>query len=200
MVFKLVACGMLGQTAVECAFKLHPLVKDRLDAIESITIFTQKELLGIMDKRGPLNNPADRDHCVQYVVAVALIYGRLAASDFEDEFAAAEPRIDRLRAGMKVVEDRRYSRDFHAPAKRSIANAIQVRFKDGSSTPKVEVEYPIGHPRRRAEVMPGLEAKFKASLARRFPPKQQAAIVDLCRDQARLEAAPVHEFMGGLVI
>lgn len=199
VMFKFVAAGMHGQTAAECALKLHPLVKDRLDEIEAITIRGHEKLIGIMDKRGPLNNPADRDHCVQYVVAVAMIFGRLVASDFEDEFAA-DPRIDRLRAKMKVVENPRYTRDYHAPAKRSSANAIEVRFKDGSRTHKVEVEYPIGHPRRRAEGIPMLEAKFKANLARRFPPKQQAAILALCLDQARLEATPVNEFMDRFVI
>lgn len=199
VMFKFVAAGMHGQTAVECALKLHPLVKDRLDEIDAITITSTEKLIGIMDKRGPLNNPADRDHCVQYVVAVGMIHGRLAASDFEDGFAA-DPRIDRLRAKMKVVENPRYTRDFHAPAKRSSANAIQVRFKDGSSTSKLEVEYPIGHPRRRAEGIPMLEAKFKANLARRLPPKQRAAILALCLDQARLEATPVNEFVDWFVI
>lgn len=199
VMFKFVAAGMHGQTAVECALKLHPLVKDRLDEIGAITIMGTEKLIGIMDKRGALSNPADRDHCVQYVVAVGMIFGGLTASDFEDEFAA-DPRIDRLRAKMKVVENPRYTRDFHAPAKRSSANAIQVRFKDGSSIPKVEVEYPIGHPRRRAEGIPMLEAKFKTHLARRFPPGQQAAILALCRDQARLEATPVNALVDRFVI
>lgn len=197
--FKFVPAGMHGQTAVECALKLHPLVKDRLDDIDAITIGSHEKLIGIMDKRGRLNNPADRDHCVQYVVAVAMIFGRLAASDFEDEFAA-DPRIDRLRAKMKVVENPRYTRDFHAPAKRSSANAIEVRFKDGSRTPLVEIEYPIGHPRRRAEGIPMLETKFRSHLARRFPPKQQAAILALCLDQTRLEATPVNEVVDRFVI
>jgi len=199
VMFKFVAAGMHGQTAVECALKLHPLVKDRLDEIDAITIMGTEKLIGIMDKRGPLSNPADRDHCVQYVVAVGMIFGGLTAADFEDEFAA-DPRIDRLRAKMKVVENPRYTRDFHTPAKRSSANAIQVRFKDGSNLPKVEVEYPIGHPRRRAEGIPMLEAKFKTNLARCFPPGQQAAILALCRDQARLEATPVNAFVDRFVI
>ena len=152
-----------------------------------------------MDKQGPLDNPADRDHCAQYVVAVGLIHGKLEASDFEDEFAA-DPRIDRLREKMTVVEEPRYSRDFADPEKLSSANAIEVRFKDGSKTPKVEVEYPMGHPRRRSEFIPMLEAKFRKHLARRFPPKQQAAILELCMDQARLEAIPVDRFMDRFVI
>ncbi|MBI3936793.1 MAG: bifunctional 2-methylcitrate dehydratase/aconitate hydratase [Betaproteobacteria bacterium] len=199
VMFKFVPAGMHSQTAVECAFKLHPLVKDRLDGIEAITIRSHEKLIGIMDKSGPLNNPADRDHCAQYVVAVGLIYGRLAGSDFEDEFAA-DPRIDPLRAKMKVVEDPRYTREFHDPAKRSSANAIEVRFRDGSSAPAVEVEYPVGHPRRRAEGIPMLEAKFRATLARRFPPRQQAAILEICLDQARFEATPADEFVDRFVI
>ena len=133
------------------------------------------------------------------MVAVALIYGKLNTSDFEDEFAA-DPRIDRLRAKMTVVEEPRYTRERLDPEKRSNSNAIQVRFKDGSSTPKVEVEYPLGHPRRRAEGIPMLEAKFRTHIRRRFPWKQQATIVELCMDQARLEATPVNEFVDSFVI
>ena len=197
--FKFVAAGMHGQSAVECAFRLHPLVKDRLEDIAAITIISQKEMMRVMDKQGPLTNPADRDHCAQYVVAVGLIHGKLDASDFEDEFAA-DPRIDRLRAKMTVVEEPRYSREFADPEKLSSANAIEVRFKDGSSAPKVEVEYPIGHPRRRSEFVPMLEAKFKKHLAHRFPQKQQAAILELCEDQARFETVPVNQFVDQFVI
>jgi 2-methylcitrate dehydratase len=197
--FKLVAAGMHGQSAVECAFRLHPQVKDRLDDIASITIYSQKDLMRVMDKRGPLNNPADRDHCVQYVVAVGLIHGKLEASDFEDAFAA-DPRIDWLRAKMTVLEDPRYSRDFQDPEKRSSANAIELAFKDGTPLPKVEIEYPLGHPSRRAEAIPMLEAKFRRNLALRFPTKRQAVILELCADQKRLEAMPVHEFVDHLVI
>ena len=197
--FKLVAAGMHSQSAVECAFRLHPLVKDRLEDIDTITITSQKELMRIMDKRGPLSNPADRDHCAQYVVAVGLIHGKLEAEDFEDAFAA-DPRIDRLREKMTVVEDPRYTREFVEPDKRSSANAVQVRFRDGSSTPKVEVEYPLGHPRRRSEAIPQIEAKFRKHLARRFPPKQHDAILEMCMDQERLEAMPVHQFIDRWVI
>ena len=199
VLFKFVPAAMESQSAVECAFRLHPLVKDRLDDIEAITITSHKKMMGVMDKQGPLTNPADRDHCAQYVVAVALIYGKLNTSDFEDEFAA-DPRIDRLRAKMTVVEEPRYTRERLDPEKRSNSNAIQVRFKDGSSTPKVEVEYPLGHPRRRAEGIPMLEAKFRTHIRRRFPWKQQATIVELCMDQARLEATPVNEFVDSFVI
>lgn len=197
--FKFVAAGMHGQSAVECAFRLHPLVKDRLEDIAAITIISQKEMMRVMDKRGPLSNPADRDHCAQYVVAVGLIHGKLEAADFEDEFAA-DPRIDRLREKMTVVEEPRYSREFADPEKLSSANAIELRFRDGSSAPKVEVEYPMGHPRRRTEFLPMLEAKFRKHLAHRFPQKQQAAIFELCMDQARLETTPVNQFVDQLVI
>jgi len=194
VLFKLVACGMLGQTAVECALKLHPLVRDRLDEIDAITITTQKELIGIMDKRGRLRNPADRDHCVQYVVAVGMIHGRLNASDFEDEFAA-DPRIDVLREKTTLVEDAGYTRDFLDPAKRSVANAIDVRFKDGSHAPRVEAQYPVGHPRRREEAIPLIEAKFRQHMEHRFPADRAARILALCGDVARLDRTPVNEFV-----
>jgi 2-methylcitrate dehydratase len=191
--FKFVPAGHHGQSAAECAFRLHPLVKDRIEEIDSIVIRTQKALLRIMDKRGPLANPADRDHCAQYVVAVGLLHGRIEASYFEDAFAA-DPRIDRLRDRMTVVEDPDYTRGQLDPEKRSRANAIEVRLKDGT-VHKAEVEYPLGHPRRRAESLPMLEEKFAAHLARRYSPAQRNAILALCSDQARLESTPVHEFM-----
>lgn len=197
--FKFVAAGMHSQSAVECAFRLHPLVKDRLDAIERIEISSQRALMGIMNKTGPLYNPADRDHCVQYIVAVGLIHGRLNPRDFEAEFAA-DPRIDRLRDITTVTEDARYSRDFYDPRKRSSANAVQVRFRDGSSTPKVEVEYPVGHPRRRAEVLPVLEAKLEASLERRFQTGQRERILGLCKDADALDGTPVNGFLDLFVI
>lgn len=192
--FKFVAAGMHSQSAVECALKLHPLVRDRIADIQRIEMHSQKALMGIMYKTGPLRNPADRDHCAQYVVAVALIYGRLNATDFEDH-VAADPRIDALREKTTVVEDARYSRDFVDPAKRSSANAVQVFFNDGTHTPKVEVEYPMGHPRRRKDFMPVLRAKLEASLARRFAPKRCARIVELADDSGRLDRMPVHEFV-----
>lgn len=192
--FKFVAAGMHGQSAVECAFRLHPLVKDKLSQIERIDIHSQRALMGIMDKTGPLHNPADRDHSVQYVVAVGLIHGKLDASDFENAFAA-DPRIDALRAKMTVTEDKRYTRDFTDPKKRSSANAVQVTFKDGSRTPKVEVAFPFGHPRRLKEAGPVLRAKFERSLARRFPATRVKKILTVCDNSKLLENMPVHEFM-----
>lgn len=194
VLFKTAPADMLSQAAVACAFRLHRLVKRRVDDIKKITIASQAPMIGINDKRGPLYNPADRDHCVQYVVAVALIFGRLQSSDLEDNFAS-NPAIDRLRDKMAVVEDPRYTRDFYDPAKRSAAAAIQVHFKDGSSTPTVEIEYPVGHPRRHKECMPLLDIKFRANLARRYSATRQAALLTLCTDQARLENMPVNEFM-----
>jgi 2-methylcitrate dehydratase len=192
--FKFVTAGMHSQSAVECAFRLHPLVKDRIGEIERVELRSQKALMGIMDKTGPLTNPADRDHCAQYVVAMGLIFGRLTARDFEDD-VAADPRIDALRSRTIVTEDKRYSRDFVDPKKRSSANAIQVFFKDGTRTPKVEVEYPIGHSRRRKEVAPVLAAKLDAALARRYAPKQRARILDAC-NSPKLAEMPVHDFVG----
>jgi 2-methylcitrate dehydratase len=188
-----------AQTAVECAVKLHPEVRDRLDEIDKVVITTHESALRIIDKKGPLHNPADRDHCIQYMTAVGLIKGNLTAADYEDE-AARDPRIDELRAKMVCVEDKQWSRDYLDPKKRSIANAVQVFFKDGSRTAKVAVEYPIGHRRRRKEGIPLLEAKFKTNLARRFAEKQREAIYALCQDQKLLEATPVNEFMDLLVI
>ena len=198
-VFKFIPAGSQGQTAAECAFKMHPLVQHRLDDIEAIDITSHKRMMQIMDKQGPLTNPADRDHCVQYVVAVGLIHGKIETSYFDDDFAA-DPRIDGLRAKMTVVEEPSYTLGVYDPAKRSNPHAIEVRFRDGSKTPKIEVEYPLGHPSRRAEAVPMVEAKFRAHIARRFPHKQQAAILDLCMDQARLEATPVNEFVERFVI
>jgi 2-methylcitrate dehydratase len=188
-----------AQTAVECAMALHPLVKDRLDAIRKITIRTHESAIRIIDKKGPLANPADRDHCIQYMVAVPLIFGRLTAADYEDD-VAADPRIDRLRAKMTCVEDRRFSRDYLDPDKRSIANAITVELGDGRKLDEVVVEYPIGHRRRRKDGIPLLVEKFKTNLARRFPAKQQRAILEIALDAKRLEALPVHEFVDLFVI
>ena len=192
--FKFLATGMHGQSAVDAALRLHPVVKDRIGDIERIVIHSQESLMGIMDKKGPLRNFADRDHCAQYVVAFALLNGRLGARDFEDE-AAADPRIDQLRDKTAIIEDPRYTRDFVDPEKRSSANAIQIFFSDGSHTDKVEVEYPPGHPRRRKEFMPVLKAKLEASVGRRYAPKQRQRILELAWDAARLDATPVHEFV-----
>jgi 2-methylcitrate dehydratase len=184
-----------AQTAAECAMKLHPLVKDRIEGIERIVLTTQESAIRIISKTGPLHNPADRDHSLQYIVAAPLIFGRLTADDYEDA-VARDPRIDALRAKMAVVEDPRYTREYLEADKRSIANAVQVFFKDGASTPKVEVEYPIGHRRRRAEGIPLLVKKFQENLATRFGASQSQAILDLCMDRKRLEATPADVFMG----
>jgi 2-methylcitrate dehydratase len=188
-----------AQTAVECAMVLHPKVKDRLDAIRRITIRTQESAIRIIDKKGPLANPADRDHCIQYMVAVPLIFGRLTAADYEDG-VAADPRIDVLRDKMICVEDRGFSKDYLDPDKRSIANAITVELDDGTKLNEVVVEYPIGHRRRRREGIPVLIEKFKTNLARRFPAKQQRAILDLALDAEKLASTPVHEFVDLFVI
>ena len=188
-----------AQTAVECAFKLHEEVRDSLAEIDEITITTHESAIRIISKTGPLHNPADRDHCLQYMVAIGLIYGTLTADHYEDE-VATDPRIDALREKMIVVESPQYSKDYLDPDKRSIANALQIRFKDGSTTEKSAVEYPIGHRRRRKEGVPLLEEKFAHNLATRFPAKQVQAITELCLDGKRLEAMPVNEFMGMFVI
>ena len=188
-----------GQTAAECAVKLHPQVRDRIGDIKQIVITTHQSALRIIDKKGALDNPADRDHCIQYIVAIGLLKGNLTAADYEDD-VAHDPRIDALRAKMVCVEKKSWTRDYLDPNKRSIANAVQVFFKDGGNTENIAVEYPIGHRRRREEGVPLLEAKFRTNLARRFPARQQAAIAGLCRDQQRLEATTVNEFVDLFVI
>ncbi|HWK75952.1 MAG TPA: bifunctional 2-methylcitrate dehydratase/aconitate hydratase [Povalibacter sp.] len=187
-----------GQTAVEAAMTLHPQVKDRLDAIERIVIETQQAGSRIIDKTGPLANPADRDHCIQYMVAVPLIFGRLTAADYEDG-VAADPRIDQLRDKTQVQENTTFTEEYYAADKRYIGNAVQVFFKDGSATGRIAVDYPIGHRRRRAEGMPVLVKKFESSVAAHFSAKQSESIKALFCDRARLELTPVHEFMAGWV-
>ena len=188
-----------SQTAVECAMQLHPLLKDRINDIKKIKIRTHEAALRIIDKKGPLDNPADRDHCIQYMVAVPLIFGRLTAGDYEDG-VAKDPRIDALRAKMSCVEDKSFTRDYHAPDKRSIANALSVEFKDGTKLKEVVCEYPVGHKRRRKEGMPLLVEKFRTNLARRFPAKQSKTILDLFLDEKQLQNTPVHEFVDLMVI
>ncbi|PTR05962.1 2-methylcitrate dehydratase [Nitrosospira sp. Nsp5] len=188
-----------SQTAAECAMQLHPFIKERIDEIGKITIRTHEAAIRIIDKKGPLNNPADRDHCIQYIVAVSLIFGRLTAADYEDA-VAANPRIDELRAKIICVEDPQFTWDYHDPEKRSIANGITVEFRNGGKLDEVVVEYPIGHKLRRGEGIPLLEEKFRINLARRFPASQQKSITDLCLDQVKLEATPVNEFVDMLVI
>jgi 2-methylcitrate dehydratase len=188
-----------AQTAVECAMQLHPVVKDRLAQIKRIRIRTHESAIRIIDKKGPLYNPADRDHCIQYMVAVPLILGRLTAADYEDA-VARDPRIDAVRAKMECVEDKQFSKDYLDPEKRSIANGITIEFEDGSKTREVVVEYPIGHRRRRREGVPLLIEKFRRNLARRLSAARQDAILSLCADQQKLEAAPVQEFVDLFVV
>jgi len=189
-----------AQTAAEAAVSLHGQVKDRLNDIEKIVITTHESAIRIISKIGVLANAADRDHCIQYMTAVPLAFGNLIAEHYEDSFHAENPIIDELREKMEIIEDARYSREYHEPDKRSIANAVQVFFTDGTSTEKVAVEYPLGHRRRREEGIPELEEKFKSNLATRYPATRSKAIFELCKDQARLESMPVHEFMNLLVI
>jgi 2-methylcitrate dehydratase len=191
-----------SQTAVECAMALHRTLKERgktSEDIKKISIRTHEAAVRIIDKKGPLNNPADRDHCIQYMVAVPLIFGRLTAADYEDG-VAADPRIDTLRDKIVCVEDPQFTRDYHDPNKRSIANGLTVEMNDGTTIPEVVVEYPIGHRRRRSEGMPVLVDKFRTNLSRRFPPKQQKAILDASLDRSRLEVMPVNEYVDLYVI
>jgi 2-methylcitrate dehydratase len=187
-----------AQTAVECAMQLHPLVRSRLFEIERIEIETQEPGVRIIDKTGPLGNPADRDHCIQYMVAVPLIFGRLSAQDYEDS-VAADARIDALRALMQVRENASFTQDYYAADKRYIGNALQVFFRDGSATPRVQIDVPIGHRRRRAEGRPLLVQKFAAAVAAHFSPKQSLLIQTLFANPAKLDATSVNEFMSALV-
>ena len=186
-----------SQTAVEASAQLHERLRSMgltADDIEHISVRTHEACIRIIDKKGPLSNPADRDHCIQYMMAVPLLFGRLTAADYEDE-VARDPRIDALRAKIECVEDPQFTRDYLDPEKRSIANAVTVRLKDGRTLDEVVVEYPIGHRRRRQEGIPLLLAKFRRNLARRFPEKQQHAIAELSLDRARLEQTPVNEYV-----
>ncbi len=185
-----------AQTAVEAAMTLRARLLaagKSPDEISSIQLRTHEACLRIIDKKGPLNNPADRDHCVQFMVAVPLLFGHLTASDYEDSFAA-DPRIDRLREKMVCSEEPAFTADYHDPEKRSIANSLIISFRDGSSLTET-VEYPLGHRRRRTEGIPLLEAKFRNNLARRFTPQKQQAILDVSLNQQQLERMPVHEYV-----
>ena len=183
-----------AQTAVEAALALHPRVAKRLGEIERVVIETQESAKRIIDKTGPLDNPADRDHCIQYMVAVPLIFGRLTAEDYEDA-VAGDPRIDELRDKMQVVEQKQFTVDYLDPAKRSIGNSVQAFFRDGSQTERVAVEYPIGHRRRRKDGVPALMGKFERNLRGRIPARKADAILKLCSDRVRLEATPVDRLM-----
>ncbi|MDB0564405.1 bifunctional 2-methylcitrate dehydratase/aconitate hydratase [Ralstonia solanacearum] len=191
-----------AQTAAEAAMTLHRALAEAgrsVDEIKTITIRTHEAALRIIDKTGPLANPADRDHCLQYMVAVPLIFGRLTAEDYEDN-VARDPRIDALRKKMVCVEDKQFTKDYHDPKKRSIANALTVAFKDGKTLKEVVVEYPIGHKRRRKEGLPLLVEKFGTNLARRFPARQRDAILRASLSQKALEAMPVNEYVDLYVI
>lgn len=189
-----------AQTAAEAAVTLHPQVKDRLQDISKIVITSHESAIRIISKVGPLANPADRDHCIQYMTVVPLIFGDLVAEHYEDDFHAANPLIDELREKIEMRENSQYSQDYLDPEKRSIANAVQVFFNDGSSTENIVVEYPIGHRRRREQGIPLLEQKFRNNLATRFPQGRVEKIMALCNQQQQLEATAVHEFMDLFVI
>jgi 2-methylcitrate dehydratase len=187
-----------AQTAVEAAMRLHPAIKDRLADIERVVIETQEPGVRIIDKVGPLANPADRDHCIQYMVAVPLIFGRLTAADYEDA-VAADPRVDALRSKMQVRENPTFTQEYYAADKRYIGNALQVFFSDGSKSQRVQVDFPIGHRRRRAEGMPALVRKFEDSVDAHFNARQALRIKALFASPQDLDALPVNELMAALV-
>jgi 2-methylcitrate dehydratase len=187
-----------AQTAVEAAMALHPKVAHRLPEVERVVIETQEPGVRIIDKTGPLSNPADRDHCIQYMVAIPLIFGRLTAADYEDG-VAADPRVDALRARMSVQENPAFTREYYAADKRHIGNALQVFFRDGTSTPRVQVDYPVGHRKRRDEGLPLMQQKYAQSVASLYPVAQRAQVQGLFSDAADFDAMPVQEFMAALV-
>ena len=187
-----------AQTAVEAAFQLHPHVRDRLDQIERVEMETQEPGVRIIDKKGPLKNPADRDHCLQYMAAIGLIFGELNADHYEDRIAH-DPRIDLLRSKMTVRENPAFTRDYYDADKRSIPNSIQVFFKDGTYTDRIEVPYPVGHRRRRAEGIPLMREKFAHNVATRFSPAQTKQLVDQFTHPAQLDALSISTFLDGYV-
>jgi 2-methylcitrate dehydratase len=187
-----------AQTAVEAAVTLHGQILGKIDRIERVTIETQEPGVRIIDKTGPLANPADRDHCIQYMVAIALLFGRLNAADYEDDIAT-DPRVDALRAVMQVKENPTFTREYYDANKRYIGNAVQVFFKDGSASARVQVDFPIGHRKRRAEGSPKLVRKFEASVAAHFGPRQSEAIKAMFADSRALSDMPVSEFVARLV-
>jgi 2-methylcitrate dehydratase len=187
-----------AQTAVECAMRLHPAVRDRLEEIDHVEIETQEPGVRIIDKTGPLGNPADRDHCIQYMTAIPLIFGRLTAADYEDA-VASDPRVDALRSKMTVRENPTFTADYYASDKRYIGNAVQVFFKDGTSSERAHFDFPIGHRKRRGEGIPVLVKKFEASVAGHFSPGQTQKIKAVFADRSGLEAMPVHEFVSVMV-
>ncbi|THE12653.1 bifunctional 2-methylcitrate dehydratase/aconitate hydratase [Bacillus timonensis] len=188
-----------GQTAAECAVELHPQIINRLEEIDKIVITSHESAIRIIDKKGPLHNPADRDHCIQYITAIGLLYGTINADHYEEE-TAKDPRVDSLRDRMEVVENKQYSEDYLDPNKRSIANAVQIFFKDGTETANVVREYPLGHRFRRDEGIPLLKRKFIDNLETRFPQKKVNEIYELCSDLEKLSNTNVNDFMSKLVI
>ena len=188
-----------AQTAVEAAVTLHSEVKSRVSNIQKIVISTHESAIRIISKEGQLNNPADRDHCIQYMTAVGLLKGNLVAEDYEDD-VASDPRIDLLRRKMVIEEDKRYSQEYLEADKRSIANAVQIFFEDGTSTEKIEVEYPLGHRRRREEGIPLLIEKFKSNLLTQFSQSRSEVILNLCLDESKLESTTVSDFMELMVL
>ena len=198
VMFKFIPASVQAQSAGECARRLHPVVKDRLEDIDRITLKSHERMIRGLDKKGPLTSAADRTHCVQYVIAVLLIHGRMSTSDFNGDFAA-DPRIDRLRDKMLVQEEPRYTSDFNDPAKRSNTQSLEIRFKDGSGPPSVEIEYPPGYPPLRDQDFALVEEKFREHLRHRYAVPKQQAILTCCLDQAKLEQMPVDAFMDLLV-
>ena len=183
-----------AQTAVECALLLREKVKNRLLEIKKITLHTHESAIRIISKTGKLYNSADRDHCIQYIIAVALIFGEVTAEHYDDTIAS-DPRIDELRKKIEVMEDKNFSQDYLDPNKRSIANALQIEFEDGSTPKKIVVEYPLGHKKRRKEGESAILKKFADNLSSHYPEQQKHKILELCQDQSKLEKTPVNEFM-----
>ena len=198
VLFKIFPAEFHGQTAVECALALHAQVKDRIDQIAKVVIESQEPGMRIIDKTGPLSNPADRDHCIQYMTAVPLIFGRLTGEDYEER-VANDPRIDALRSKMEVTENPAFTRDYYAPDKRYIGNAVQVFFQDGTATERMAVDFPMGHHKRRAQGKPILMKKFETSVAAHFEPKQAALIQATLADKRKLLGMPVNEFVATMV-
>ncbi|MBP9721862.1 MAG: bifunctional 2-methylcitrate dehydratase/aconitate hydratase [Gammaproteobacteria bacterium] len=188
-----------AQTAAEAAILLHPLVKNKLDSIAKIALTTQEPAVRIISKTGPLHNPADRDHCLQYIVAIGLIHGSLTAQHYEDS-VAIDPRIDFLRECMTVSEDKQFTVDYYDPSKRAIGNSVQVFFNDGSCTDKISIDYPVGHKNRRSEGLPLLEEKFQTSVMNYYSKRQASRINDLFSDKEKLLKMPINELMDGLVL
>lgn len=188
-----------AQTAVEAAIELHKSVKDKIDKIKKIVLNTQESAIKIISKTGPLKNYADRDHCIQYMVAVGLIYGKLDADSFDDKFAQ-DKRIDALREKVEIKEDKKYSKDYLDPDKRSVGNALQIYFEDGSHTDKIEVQYPLGHKKRRKEGVPAVEKKFEKNLTTRFPKIRIDSILEEFENQTRFESLPVDVFIDKWII